>query len=72
MRILFWVLVWILSLGSMGIEVEYTDGLKIKLKGWATKNDTEKPRTNNHPPRTGEDLLKLLKKSRIETLRQKR
>lgn len=33
-RIVFWVVVWLLSLGFLSIRVSYTDGLKIRLKSW--------------------------------------
>ena len=33
-RVLFWVALWILSLGLLSGEIRYTDGLKIKLVSW--------------------------------------
>jgi hypothetical protein len=33
-RLFGWYLLWLLSLGSLTIDVKYDDGLEIKLKGW--------------------------------------
>lgn len=33
-RSLMWIVVYLLLLGSLSIEVEYTDGTYISLKGW--------------------------------------
>ena len=34
MRFLFWTLLSILTLGMMSFDVTYSDGLRIKSKGW--------------------------------------
>ena len=34
MRIIILVILWILCLGYPSIEVEYSDGLTIRLNGW--------------------------------------
>ena len=34
MRTLFWVMVWILSLGMLTIHVKYADGVTVDIKGW--------------------------------------
>ena len=34
MRIIFWFCFWAITLFMIDIEVEYTDGLRIKLNGW--------------------------------------
>ena len=31
---MFWIIVWAATLFMADIEVEYSDGLRIKLKGW--------------------------------------
>ena len=35
MGVLFWLTVWTLSFFMMDIDVEYEDGVKIKLSGWS-------------------------------------
>ena len=36
-RTLFWLIIWVLTLGIADIQVEYDDGLNIKFIGWANK-----------------------------------
>jgi hypothetical protein len=36
-RSLFWITVWLLSLGSSDIYVRYNDGLTIDIEGWGNK-----------------------------------
>jgi len=33
-RIIFWMTLWVITLGMLDIEAEYSDGLKIHLVGW--------------------------------------
>ncbi len=33
-RLLFWLLIYIIFLGIVSFDVKYKDGLIIKLKGW--------------------------------------
>lgn len=34
LRILFWIVVTVMTLGTISYEVTYTDGLHIKSVGW--------------------------------------
>lgn len=36
-RTVWWTLIYLATLGTISIEVEYTDGLRIKLIGWPEK-----------------------------------
>lgn len=33
-RLLMWVLAWMLCLGFLSVRVTYRDGLKIRLRSW--------------------------------------
>lgn len=46
LRLLFWMAVFILSLGTLSIKVGYTDGLNIKFKGWPERLQDRK---KGHP-----------------------
>ncbi len=37
LRIIGWLILWIVTLGVLDIEAEYDDGLKIHLVGWPKK-----------------------------------
>jgi hypothetical protein len=43
LRTLFWICVYVLSIGSLSIKVRYRDGLEIKLVGWPERIAAEKP-----------------------------
>lgn len=38
LRLIFWFSVWALTLGLLDIDVEYKDGLRIKLHSWLRRN----------------------------------
>lgn len=33
-RIIIWIVIWLATLCMLEIDIKYTDGLHIKLKGW--------------------------------------
>ncbi len=39
MRMVFWLLIWVLLLGFATIKVDYRDGLKVRLWGWGNSRD---------------------------------
>jgi hypothetical protein len=34
LRIAFWLILWLVTLGVLAIDVQYADGLHITLKSW--------------------------------------
>ena len=37
MRVLMWLVLWLVTLGTLDIDVLYSDGLHIRLVGWPKK-----------------------------------
>ena len=37
MRVIFWLVIYILTLGFISVHVTYVDGLELTLHGWGEK-----------------------------------
>lgn len=37
LRFIFWIAVWVATLGLLDIDVSYSDGLHVKLRSWLRK-----------------------------------